>query len=661
MHFKDIYGGSPKGTRSFLAAFLLLLPMVLLHPEGSRAQDSARFKWTITSRQVTPHAYELHFRTAGNGGWQIYSPDADFGGGIGSTSLSFSDSSIRLKGRIRMEGEARTIKSTVFDNRSFEVYEKGGDFVAQVEIPGTVPAELLGNLTFSYGKGEEFYPEELHFSVKLAGGAVVSHRIIVPTIDLAHPLQDCGHSGPVKQQGNGTIFLLGFLGGLLALLTPCVFPMIPLTVSFFTKRAGAGQKGPGQAMLYGLFIFLIYVAFSIPFHLIGRVSPTIYNDISTNVWLNIAFFVVFVVFAISFFGYFEITLPSGLANSASTKHGTTIAGIFFMALTLAIVSFSCTGPILGTLLVGTASGGAWPLTAGLAGFGLALGLPFALFAMFPNWLQALPKSGGWLHTVKVVLGFIELALALKFFSNADLVAHWGVLKREIFFGLWVLIFLGLFAYLMGWIGFKEDVKGATISLPRKLFALAVLLFTLYIAPGVTNTRSANISLVSGFPPPACYSVYASPVNCDAPLKDYDQAVELARKENKPILIDFTGWACVNCRKMEENVWTKPEVKELMAKYILVSLYVDDKMQLPAVEQFTYTAKDGGQRRISTVGDKWATFQTENFNASSQPWYVLLTPDEKLLTAPVGYTPDAGQYAAWLQCGLDAFAKDRKGE
>lgn len=410
--------------------------------------------------------------------------------------------------------------------------------------------------------------------------------------------------------------------------------------------------------MYGFFIFLIYVSFSIPFHLLGTVSPTIYNDISTNIWLNLAFFIVFIVFAISFFGYFEITLPSGLANKANARQGGNLLGIFFMALTLAIVSFSCTGPILGTLLVGTASEGAWPLTVGLAGFGLSLGLPFALFALFPQVLQSLPKSGGWLNTVKVVLGFVELALALKFLSNADLVAHWNILPREVFFGIWILIGLGLSLYLAGWIRFPHDAPGQKIGKLRRISALAVFLFTISLTPGITNTKRANLSMVSGFPPPHCYSVYAHPVNCEEPLKDYDEALKVAKETNKPILIDFTGWACVNCRKMEENVWPDAKVKELMEKYVLVSLYVDDKEKLPIARQFIYKGKDGAERRITTIGEKWSTFQSENFAASSQPWYVLISPEEKLLTPPVGYTPDKTAYASWLECGLEAFQNQK---
>jgi thiol:disulfide interchange protein DsbD len=271
----------------------------------------------------------------------------------------------------------------------------------------------------------------------------------------------------------------------------------------------------------------------------------------------------------------------------------------------------------------------------------------------------LPKSGSWLNTVKVVLGFIELALALKFLSNADLVAHWSLIKREVFFGIWIAIFLGLYAYLMGWIRFPHDSKSDKIGWARKAFAFAVLGFTLYISPGLSNTSYANISLVSGFPPPVCYSVYTTPVNCDEPLKDYAEAVALAKKQNKPILVDFTGWACVNCRKMEENVWTKKEVQELMEKYILVSLYVDDKQLLPVEQQLVYITKSGAKTSIKTIGNKWSQFQAENFNVSSQPWYVVMSPDEQLLTSPIGYTPSSSEYASWLSCGLKAFEASKK--
>lgn len=634
---------------------IFLCIILAIFSAGSFAQTSP-IEWKVTSTKTGEGIFTLTFTASISTEWKLYGPGQDIEGFV-SSELQFADSSIVVEQPLKSNSTLKSEAVALFGNKSFALAEKQASWSAVIRINGEVPASLLGSLLYTYAKGEEFYPSEpFAFEAAMEGGVVANNRINLPSVDLTAPLATCDVEEKTPEKTSlWNIFLLGFIGGLVALLTPCVFPMIPLTVSFFTKKAGEKQ-GTRNAIIYGFFIFLIYISFSIPFHLLGSVSPTIYNDISTNIWLNLVFFIVFIVFAISFFGYFEITLPSGFANKANARQGSNLLGIFFMALTLAIVSFSCTGPILGTLLVGSAAEGAWPLTAGLAGFGVALGLPFALFAMFPKWLQSLPKSGGWLNTVKVVLGFVELALALKFLSNADLVAHWGILPREVFFGIWIVIGLGLFTYLMGWLRFPHDTPGEKISLPRKGFAFAILAFTLYLLPGVSNTRSANLSLISGFPPPHCYSVYAHPVNCEEPLKDYETALARAKKENKPILVDFTGWACVNCRKMEENVWPDPHVKELMEKYVLVSLYVDDKQKLPIRQQFTYTTKDSIERKIITVGDKWSIFQTENFNASSQPWYVLLTPDEQLLAPPVGYTPDKEQYANWLQCGLDAFEK-----
>ncbi|HEY4155558.1 MAG TPA: thioredoxin family protein, partial [Puia sp.] len=387
------------------------------------------------------------------------------------------------------------------------------------------------------------------------------------------------------------------------------------------------------------------------------------NNISTNVWLNLAFFVIFVVFAISFFGYFEITIPGSVANSVNNKSGgSSIAGIFFMALTLAIVSFSCTGPILGTLLAGALSnnGGATQLSFGMGGFGLGLALPFALFALFPGWLTSLPKSGGWLGSVKVVLGFLELAMAVKFISNADLVQQWGIVKREIFIGSWVIIGILLLLYLLGRIRFPHDSPVEKFSRVRIGFIFFFAAATLYLVPGVTNTPAANLTLISGFPPPLCYSVYKDPVNCEKgvePLRDYEQALALAKKEHKPLLIDFTGWACVNCRRMEENVWTDNEVKKRMKdSFVVVSLYVDERRLLPAAQQMVYTTKDNASKKIITVGDKWATFQSENFNAVQQPQYAILSPGEKMLTYTKGYTPKPAAFSGWLDCGLRAFRK-----
>ncbi|MAD96392.1 MAG: hypothetical protein CMB99_03600 [Flavobacteriaceae bacterium] len=459
------------------------------------------------------------------------------------------------------------------------------------------------------------------------------------------------------------IFILGFVGGLLALLTPCVFPMIPLTVSFFTKSAKNKKKGIFNAVLYGLFITVIYLLLSIPFHTLDTIDPEILNTISTNVWLNIFFFAILVFFAFSFFGYYEITLPSKWGDkmdSASDVGG--IIGIFFMALTLAIVSFSCTGPILGSLLAGslTSEGGAMQLTAGMGGFGLALALPFALFAMFPSWLNSLPKSGGWLNTVKVVLGFLELAFAFKFLSNADLVEHWGLLKREIFIGLWILIFFGLALYLFKRIKFPHDGPNKKLSFSRISFAVLIISFVVYLIPGTFKTPTWNLNLLSGFPPPQFYSIYEQESDCPLGLdcyKDFDLGLNMAKLQNKPILLDFTGWACVNCRKMEENVWVDPSIYKLLnEEFILISLYVDDRKELPKEEQFQFLRANGTVKNIKTIGDKWATFQSLNFQTSSQPYYVLMSPKLEILNSAVQYT-DVNTYEEWLKTGLTTFKNE----
>ena len=474
-------------------------------------------------------------------------------------------------------------------------------------------------------------------------------------------LKNSSNTGSESSNGLFSLFFLGFVGGLLALLTPCVFPMIPLTVSFFTKQSQNKSKGIFNAILYGFFIVFIYILLSLPFHFLDNLDPEILNTISTNIWLNIFFFTVLVFFAFSFFGFYEITLPSSWGNkmdSASSVGG--IIGIFFMALTLAIVSFSCTGPILGSLLAGslTSDGGATQLTAGMTGFGLALALPFALFALFPSWLTSLPKSGGWLNTTKVVLGFLELALAFKFLSNADLVAHWDFLKREVFIGIWIVIFIGLVLYLFGKLKFPHDSPIKKLSFSRISFGTFVIAFVIYISPGVLKNPTWNLSLLSGFPPPQFYSLYEQESDCPLGLdcyKDFDEGLAKAKKVNKPILLDFTGWACVNCRKMEENVWSEPDIYQLLKDdYILISLYVDDnKKLLPTDQQFDFLKQNGNLKKIRSVGDKWSTFQVINFKNASQPYYVLLSPDLEVLNSAQQYT-DRDTYYEWLKDGLESF-------
>ncbi|WP_420552341.1 cytochrome c biogenesis protein CcdA [Tenacibaculum aiptasiae] len=454
------------------------------------------------------------------------------------------------------------------------------------------------------------------------------------------------------------IFLLGFVGGLLAFLTPCVFPMVPLTVSFFTKRSEKKGKGIGSALLYGFFIVLIYGLLSLPFHYLDTLDPEILNTISTNIWLNVFFFVVLIFFAGSFFGFYELTLPSSWSNKAdSASNIGGIIGTFFMALTLAIVSFSCTGPILGSLLAGSlgTNGGAMQLSAGMIGFGTALALPFALFAMFPGWLNSLPKSGGWLNTVKVVLGFLELAFAFKFLSNADLVGHWGVLKREVFIGIWALIAFLMALYLFGIIGKKYG----KISFFRVLLGLTALAAAVYLAPGVMEKPAWNQGkLLSGFAPPKFHSIYKTDNQCPLNLncfKDFEEGIAYAKSVNKPVLLDFTGWACVNCRKMEENIWSQPDIYSLINDdYVLISLYVDDhERKLPEDQQFDFIKPNGKVKRIRTYGDKWATLQAANFKTASQPFYVLMSPTLEVLNSPQQYT-DHSTYYKWLKTGLDRF-------
>jgi len=525
-----------------------------------------------------------------------------------------------------------------------------------------VPAELtalIGNeATTSINGGQSTAIKQDDSSLESTYG------LTKPKLDT--PLGQCSNDGEVitTKTSWGRIFLLGFFGGLLALLTPCVFPMIPFTVSFFTKMS-QNKRGKliWNASLYAFFIVLVYLLLSIPFHLIDNLNPDILNDISTNVWLNIVFFLVFVLFAFSFFGYYEIALPSSWVNRSSQAENLGgILGIFFAALTLALVSFSCTGPILGSLLAGalTSDGGAWQLTAGMAGFGLGLALPFALFAAFPSFMQSLPKSGSWMNTVKVVLGFLELALALKFLSNADLVKHWEALTIEPFLAIWLLTFLGLALYLFGLLHFphygKERSNGIKIGLGLVSLAFAFYLGTGFIVNQATGSYR-QLSLLSGLAPPVTYSWFL-PQDCPQNLncfKDLEAGLAYAQQVNKPVMIDFTGHACVNCRKMEEHVWPTKPVRPLLDKdYVLISLYVDDKRELPLDQQKEVETALGGTRKLRTIGNKWSHFQTEYFQTNTQPYYVLLSPDGQLLTQPRGYTPEEKEYAGFLQCGKDAF-------
>lgn len=499
-------------------------------------------------------------------------------------------------------------------------------------------------------------------------------------VDSANEMASILKNDENKEQ-NISIWLLFFgtlFAGILVTFTPCVFPMIPMTVSFFLKQSAGGNKAKGRinALMYGFFIVLIYVLISLPFHLFEKLSPTIFYEISTNPYLNIFFFLIFIVFAISFLGAFEITMPSKLANkvdSASDKGG--FMGVFFMALTLIIVSFSCTGPALGGVIGGVLStdGGATYLTIAMLGFGLGLAFPFMVFALFPSMLGNLPKSGGWLNTVKVVFGFIELALAFKFLSMADLVMDWHILERETFIAIWIAIFGALALYLFGKITLPHDSSLSNISVGRLLLGLLSLSFAVYLFPGLWG---APLNIISGFPPPMSYSEspngvgYKTELVIDAnttslpehafygPHKiitfhDYDYGLDYAKKVGKPIMIDFTGKTCVNCRRMEEKVWSQPQILSILKnEIVLISLYVDDRTKLPESEIYT----NSNDKLIDTYGKKWSDLAITKYKANIQPYYILMGHDEENLINPVGYTPNIEDYEVWLRNGISKFKK-----
>ena len=621
---------------------------------NSHAQADSIVSVTVNASLVNDSTYSLKGKLILQKSWHVYGNNAD---GLNAPLFKFALETVNSIGTPTYSVQPNKQKDILFTEAT--IFTTSFDIDQAIQIKGFQPDSLKGVVLINVGKGDQFYPLELPFAAALAKGQkVAGFNILLPASATTPDADACGTAAHDTGASSGlAIFFLGFLGGLIALVTPCVFPMIPVTVSYFTKRSKTRKQGIKNGLLYGLSIFLIYVLASLPFHIMGNVQPEIFNSISTNATLNIIFFIIFIFFSISFFGYFEISLPSGIANVADSKSSLgSLGGIFFMAITLAIVSFSCTGPILGTLLVGSLQGGAWALTQGMAGFGFALALPFSLFAIFPQWLQSLPKSGGWLDTVKKILAFLELALAFKFLSNADLVQHWGLLKREVFLGLWVLISIGLALYLFGKLRLPHDVKGAPIATARKVLGVIAIAFACYLIYGIAPKNAGALKLLSGFPPPTHYSLFAAgdtPHGLQANVtNDYSKALALAKAQNKPILIDFTGWACVNCRKMEENVWSDPAVATYIKdNFILLSLYVDDRALLPAEKRFTYTSKSGQLKEIVSEGDLWATFQAENFNQVTQPLYVVLSAGEKITSNPVGYTPDIQEYLNWLKCSF----------
>lgn len=594
-------------------------------------------------------------------GWHLYSLDLPEDDGPVATEITIDkNKSYKAAGKVSVIGKEVTEYDPNF-LMDLSFFKKKVTFKQEI-LPFVKNAIVTGNVYFMVCNDKQCLPpEEIPFEVELKNETV----------------SEAGSSDEDSKSMWG-IFFLSFLGGFAALLTPCVFPMIPLTVSFFTKQSKSKAKGISNALLYGFSIVFIYVLLG--FGVTVTFGADALNALSTNVWFNLFFFILLVVFAISFFGAFEITLPNSWINKAdrvSDKGG--IIGIFFMAFTLSLVSFSCTGPIIGTLLVEAAvqGGVAGPLV-GMTGFSLALALPFALFAAFPGWLNSLPQSGGWLNSVKVVLGFLELALALKFLSNADLVLQAGYITREVFIAIWIGIFLMLSLYLLGVFRLPHDSPIEKLSVGRTLFATISIIFTFYLIPGLWG---APLKVISGFPPPMFYSespngvgqsgmiahatsensdVVGDPGHCPHNLPcfhDYEEGMAYAKETGKPVMLDFTGWACVNCRKMEEQVWSDPRVLDILRNdLVLISLYVDEKLELPEEEQKTVTIGDK-KKKIKTVGNKWSYFQASKFGTNSQPYYIFLDHEGNQLHEPAAYDPNIQKFITWLNTGIDEFEKD----
>ena len=641
-------------------------------------------KWSTKIEKKSETNYVLIFNGVLEENWHMYSQFTPEGGPL-PLEIVFKNQ----KGNFNLVGKAKEGKTTTAYNDVFEVNETFFEKKAQIQQEITILNPKLSKIEvdFNYQVCKEVCINlEKKFSFTLPSvlktetanveidtlNSVASPSKPAEVEDAVAPLpkDKVVASKPEKQKALWTVFILSFLGGLLALLTPCVFPMIPMTVSFFTKQSKTKAAGIRNALIYGISIIIIYV-------LLGSIVTAIFgadalNAMATNVYFNLIFFIVLVVFAVSFLGAFEIMLPNSWANvvdKQADKGG--ILGILFMALALAIVSFSCTGPIVGDILFASASKGGIGPIVGMLGFSSALALPFMLFAFFPSWLHSLPKSGGWLNTVKVVLGFLELALAFKFLSNADLVLQLHLLEREVFLVIWIAVFGTLAFYLFGKITLPHDSPIAHISVGRLLLGLIVLSFTVYMIPGLWG---APLKLINAFPPPMEYSesplgvggaaaaVPASNLPEGAKLgphqivvfEDYDKGLAYAKTVNKPIMLDFTGYACVNCRKMENNVWSEPRVLSILKnELVLISLYVDDKRDLPKKEQFI--SKTTGSE-IETVGDKWADFMISKYKTNTQPLYVLTDLEGNSLNQeqPTISYVGVDEYESWLTKGLSAF-------
>ena len=618
-------------------------------------------KWLTSVEKKSDNSYILYTTAKIQDNWRLYSQNLEEGGAL-PTEFVFEDESIFDSFSIVSEPKPITKYDPIFQmDQSYFINEV--IYSQEVVLKGNYKDDILTqNLYYQVCDDRVCIFQDVKLEYSLSNKQIINttsfdYSTVSSSLNLDLKNSELLVNEYENEMSNNfsrriNILILGLLGGFLALLTPCVFPMIPLTVSFFSTK---NEQAKLYSSSYGFFIILIYVSLSIPFYFLENINPEILNQISTSPVLNFIFFAIFVAFALSLFGLFDITLPSSWSNTVDSKSNLYkgLISTFFMSLTLCLVSFSCTGPILGTLLVGTltSDGGAIDLTYGMLGFGVALAVPFTLLAFFPNVINKLPKSGSWTNSIKVILGFVELALAFKFLSNVDLILEWGILKREIFIGIWVLLFLLCGLYLL------RTSKKLSYILSSSFF----IIVGIYMSSSLFSTKT-NLSLLSGLLPPEFYSLYQNDNECPLSLnciKDFDEGKSESVENNKPILLDFTGWACANCRRVEENTWSEPKVYDMINnEFILISLYVDDRSDLNQDQIIILTDKNGNEKTLKKVGEKWSAFQTINFKNNSQPYYVLLSPNLEVLNKPIQYT-DTDTYQSWLSEGLENFKKNYK--
>lgn len=675
--------------KKFLLSCLLIIMAWL--PSFAQIQEPVKFKTEL--KTISDTEAQIVFTGNIDAGWHVYSTDLPSGGPISATFNVEKIQGAELMGKLTPQGKEIENFDKVFEMK-LRYFENTATFVQKFKITDA-SYQIEGYLEYGACNDENCLPPtEVPFSFSGKGNAAtatvatsetkaetvnqpaaensvaettaIDSAATVALSDNETSVQDYWTSvikelnsyGETTSQQDRSwiyIFFAGFIGGLLALFTPCVWPIIPMTVSFFLKRSKDKKKGIRDAWTYGASIVVIYVALGLAITLIFGASAL--NALSTNAVFNILFCLMLIIFAASFFGAFELTLPSKWSNAVDSKAEQTsgLLSIFLMAFTLSLVSFSCTGPIIGFLLVEVSTTGSVIAPAiGMLGFAIALALPFTLFAMFPSWLKSMPKSGGWMNVIKVTLGFLELAFALKFLSVADLAYGWRILDRETFLALWIVIFGLLGFYLLGKIKFPHDDDDNTTSVPRFFMALISLAFAVYMVPGLWG---APLKAVSAFAPPMTtqdFNLYNNEVH--AKFDDYDAGMEYAKRNGKPVMLDFTGYGCVNCRKMEAAVWTDPKVSKLMTDdYVLITLYVDNKEPLP---EHIKVMENGKERTLRTVGDKWSYLQRSKFGANAQPFYVLIDNEGKPLNKSYSYDEDIDKYVDFLQTGLDNYKKEK---